>query len=64
MLKKIICFLLAAALLAAGCALADEAAAAPYTLAGFDDTEFRSWQENSFFARMEEITGVAFNYLQ
>lgn len=64
MLKKIICFLLAAALLVTGCALADEAAAAPYTLAGFDDTEFRSWQENSFFARMEEKTGVAFHYLQ
>lgn len=64
MLKKCFCFLLAAALLTAGCAAAEGTAAAPYTLAGFDDTQYRSWAENRFFARMEEKTGVSFDYQQ
>lgn len=63
MLKRMFCILLAAALLAIGCA-AEETANAPYTLAGFDDTQYRSWQDNRFFARMEEKTGVQFDLVQ
>ena len=65
MLKRFICLALSCAICLCGCALAEDAPAlAPYTLAGFDDTQYRDWKTNAFFQRMEEATGVQFNYQQ
>ena len=62
--KRFLC--LAAALLMAfsGCAYAQGTDTDPYVMAGFDDTQYRKWSTNHFFARMEEWTGVRFEYRQ
>ena len=65
LLKRIFClfFSLTLCLSAAG-VWAEEEQSASYWMAGFDDTEYRDWVNNEFFARMEEITGVTFRYQQ
>ncbi len=35
-----------------------------YTLAGLDETQYRSWETNRFFPNMEEATGVHFEVRQ
>ena len=35
-----------------------------YVMAGFDNTQYRTWSTNQFFIRMEEWTGVRFEYRQ
>ena len=62
MLKRLVCLFLAAAL-GFSFVIAEDTAA-PFIMAGFDDTMYRNWTENSFFLRMEEKTGVDFDYLQ
>lgn len=57
MLKRVFCLLLALML---PCA-----AFAEYTMAGYDDENtYRNWENNLFFKRMEERTGVTFTYRQ
>lgn len=63
MLKRLICLMLMGILVFTAAA-AQETAAAPYTMAGFDNTQYRKWEENQFFKRMEEKTGVSFTFLQ
>lgn len=66
MLKRFICVALCCAFCLCGCALAEEASttAPSYTLAGFDDTQYREWSSNQLFLRLEEKTGVQFYYQQ
>ena len=62
--KRFGCLLLAA-LLCMGCAAsAEETENAAFILAGYDNTQYRDWLNNEFFARMEEKTGVHFIYRQ
>ncbi len=61
--KKAACLLLAL-LCVIGAAQAEEAPKPAYILAGFDDTQYRTWADNQFFIRMEEKTGVSFAYQQ
>lgn len=57
MLKRVVCFLL---VLLMPCVALGE-----YTMAGYDDeATYRDWSANLFFQRMEEKTGVDFNYVQ
>lgn len=35
-----------------------------FVLAGYDDTEYRNWENSLFFERMEKITGVGFELKQ
>ncbi|MBR1585310.1 MAG: extracellular solute-binding protein [Clostridia bacterium] len=65
--KRMLCWLLTAALLCAcaGLAAAEETpAGTAYVMAGFDDTSMRQWSTNRFFSRMQEKTGVQFTYRQ
>lgn len=60
--KRIFCLVLAAMMaFAAGAAAQEEKA---YTLAGFDDTQYRNWETNLFFERMEKATGIRFEKVQ
>ena len=62
--KRMVCLALAFALCLGGFALGEEAAGASYIMAGYDNTQYRDWLNNQFFARMEEKTGVHFVYQQ
>lgn len=62
MKKRMFCLVLSLMLLLAGAGVAQEETA--YTMAGFDDTQYRKWEDNLFFQRMEEKTGIHFTYQQ
>ena len=59
--RRIACVLLAVLLLVPAGAMAE---GETFTLAGFDDTSMRQWENNRFFARMHEWTGVDFTFRQ
>ena len=65
-MRKMRFLCLAAALLMAfsGCMRAQAADTDAYVMAGYDNTQYRKWSSNQFFARMEEWTGVRFEYRQ
>ncbi len=63
-MKRVFCFLIIAMLCLPGFAGAEETAAQSFTLAGFDNTQYRSWADNRFFSRMEEKTGIHFDVTQ
>ncbi len=56
------CLVLSLMIALPGCLAAAEEKT--YTLAGFDDTQYRTWKDNAFFQRMEEKTGVSFTCQQ
>lgn len=65
LLKRIFCALLSCMLaMAALSALAENQGAKAFVMAGYDDTQYRDWNTNEFFARMEEKTGVSFSFQQ
>lgn len=59
--KRMFCLVLALMMLLSVFAAAEETV---YTMAGFDDTQYRSWESNAFFSRMQEMTGVSFTFQQ
>ena len=65
-MRKTAFLCLAAALLMvfSGCVHAQETDSDVYVMAGFDNTQYRNWSSNQFFARMEKWTGVRFEYRQ
>ena len=63
--KRLCCLIIACIMLCLSLgALAEDTAADGYVMAGFDDTQYRDWDSNKFFSRMEEKTGVRFSYRQ
>ena len=62
--KRMVCLALAFALCLGASALAEEGAGASYIMAGYDNTQYRDWLNNQFFARMEEKTGLHFDVQQ
>jgi len=62
--KRIICLALVMALCFGFSASAEQTEKTIFVMAGFDDTEYRTWANNQFFIRMEELTGVSFAYQQ
>lgn len=63
-LKRVFCVLIVIFICLSGYALAEEAPAQRFTLAGFDNTQYRDWTSNKFFVRMEEKTGIHFELKQ
>ena len=63
-LKRIICFFMIVLCGLAGLARAEESSAKSFSLTGFDNSQYRDWATNKFFARMEEKTGVHFEFKQ
>ena len=63
-MKRVFCFLLIVCLCQPAFAAAEGTPALTFTLAGFDNSQYREWAENKFFARMEEKTGVHFDVTQ
>ena len=63
-MKRVFCFLLIVCLCLPAFAAAEGTPALTFTLAGFDNSQYREWAENKFFARMEEKTGVHFDVTQ
>lgn len=61
--RRICCLLLIGALLTGGACFGEENGKS-FVMAGLDSTQYRSWQNNLFFARMEEKTGVHFELRQ
>ena len=62
--KRISCFLIVLLLCLPMFTAAEQAPAQSFTLAGFDNTQYRDWTSNKFFARMEEKTGIHFEVTQ
>ena len=62
--KRVICFLMVLLLCSSAGGAAGKAAAQTFTLAGFDNTQYRNWADNQFFSRMEEKTGIHFDVKQ
>ncbi|MBE5783183.1 MAG: extracellular solute-binding protein [Clostridiales bacterium] len=62
--KRLFCLLLACLMSLGVCALAEDDSGKTYVMAGYDNTQYREWKENLFFARMEEKTGVSFEFQQ
>lgn len=62
--RRIFCLALAAMFCLCAAAWAEETEAPSYRMAGLDQTQYRSWDDNEFFKRMEEKTGVRFTYRQ
>lgn len=62
--KRMLCLLLTVVLGMTLCAAAEEATEKTYVMAGYDATQYRDWDTNLFFQRMEEKTGVHFGYRQ
>ena len=61
MRKSIISFVLACLVLLPLTAPAEQ----PLVMAGYEDQEsYRLWSENLFFKRMEQLTGLVFEYRQ
>lgn len=63
-LKRIGCFLIVILICLPVIAAAEETPAQRFTLAGFDNSQYRDWTSNKFFARMEEKTGIHFDVKQ
>lgn len=63
-LKRIGCFLIVFLICLPVWAVAEEGIAPRFTLAGFDNSQYRDWNDNKFFSRMEEKTGVHFDVKQ
>ena len=64
MFKRIICLCLACAISFGLCALAEDAAAPAYVMAGLELNTSRDWSNNDFFKRMQEKTGISFTFQQ
>ena len=62
--KRLICLALAAFMSLSFSASAEQADGQAYVMAGFDQTQYRDWNTNQFFARMEELTGIHFTFRQ
>ncbi|MBR6185735.1 MAG: extracellular solute-binding protein [Clostridia bacterium] len=62
--RRTFCFALAFALCLCSAAWAEESAGPSYRMAGLDQTQYRSWENNAFFTRMEQRTGVRFTFQQ
>lgn len=62
--KRIFCAALAMIMLMGAICYAEEEKTPDFTMAGFDDTNYRDWETNLFFERLENITGVTFAYQQ
>ena len=64
-LRQMICLLLTLMIgVCAGAARAEETEGPTYVMAGLDVAQNRQWKENVFFSRMEEMTGIHFQYQQ
>ena len=63
-LKRIGCFLIVILVCLPLWAPAEETPALRFTLAGFDNTQYRDWTSNKFFSRMEERTGIHYEVKQ
>ncbi len=64
-MKRWIAWILLAVILTGAAASGEEAAkGGSYTLAGLDETQYRVWENNAFFANMEELTGIHFDTRQ
>ena len=64
-MKRWIAWILLTVILTGAAAFGEEAApGGSYTLAGLDETQYRSWGSNAFFANMEELTGIHFDTRQ
>ncbi len=64
-MRRGIALLLALLVLACGCAAAEGQKAPDFILEGFDgESTNRNWETNVFFTRMEEKTGVSFQFRQ
>ncbi len=64
LLRRMIGLVLVCALCVCCGAWAEEAAGPSYRMAGLDTTQYRSWESNEFYKRMEEKTGVHFTFTQ
>lgn len=66
MLFRRMFLMLAAAVLVFSCACPSsaESAGGALIMAGFDDTSLRRWEDNRFFAQMQEWTGLSFTFRQ
>ena len=62
--RRILCLALAVSLCICCAAAAEDVQGAAYTMAGLDQTQYRVWDSNEFFKRMEEKTGVHFTFRQ
>ena len=62
--RRFFCFFIAGLFCLLPLCEAEEANGNLMVMAGFDNTQYRNWNENLFFKRMEEITGVSFQYRQ
>ena len=64
-MKRIMAWLAVSVMLLCGVAGASAEDGKPsYVLAGFDSTQYRVWSDNTFFAAMEEMTGIHFELKQ
>ena len=63
-LKRVFCFLIAALLCVPGWCAAEGTPSKSFSMAGFDNSQYRDWTSNKFFARMEEKTGIHFELKQ
>ena len=62
--KQAICFLMLILLCFPMGTFAEDAPAQTFTLAGFDNSQYRDWATNKFFGRMEDKTGIHFEVKQ
>ena len=63
-LKRVFCFLIAALLFVPGWCAAEATPSKSFSMAGFDNSQYRDWTSKKFFARMEEKTGIHFELKQ
>ena len=63
-IKRIFCAILCLVLCVPGAVLAQEEQNSSFSMAGFDSTQYRDWAKNEFFTRVEEKTGVHFEFTQ
>ena len=63
-IKRMAALLLALLMCFGAAAMAEEADAPQFVMAGYDNTQYRDWLNNQFFVRMEEKTGIKFIYQQ
>ena len=63
-LKRVFCFLIAALLFMPGWCAAEATPSKSFSMVGFDNSQYRDWTSNKFFARMEEKTGIHFELKQ
>lgn len=63
-MKRVLCFFLSLIFVLAFHGIAEDEQSATYVMAGLDLNESRKWNDNDFFKRMEEKTGVVFDFRQ